>query len=51
MKLRQGQLWSLGNQHVRIVGLERLAVDYKIITNLETNEGTHHHATKKEFCA
>ncbi len=51
MRLRQGQLWDLGDQHVRIVVLERLVVDYKIIHNLETNEGTHHHATKKEFCA
>ncbi len=51
MRRRQGQLWDLGGQYVRIVVLERLAVDYKIIHNLETNEGTHHHATKKEFCA
>jgi hypothetical protein len=51
MKLRQGQLWDLGNQYVRIVVLERLAVEYKTINNIETNEGTHHHATKKEFCA
>ena len=50
MKLRQGQLWDLGDQYVRIVVLERLAVEYKTIKNLETNEGTHHHATKKEFC-
>ncbi len=50
MRLRQGQLWDLGNHYVRIVVLERLAVDYKLIRNLKTNEGTHHHATKKEFC-
>ncbi len=51
MRLRQGQLWDLGDQYVRIVVLERLAVEYKTIKNLETNEGTHHHATKKQFCA
>jgi hypothetical protein len=51
MKLRQGQLWDLGGEYVRIVVLERLAVEYKTIRNLETNEGTHHHATKKQFCA
>ena len=51
MKLQQGQLWDLGNQYVRIVVLERLGVEYKSIKNIETNEGTHHHATKKEFCA
>jgi hypothetical protein len=51
MRLRQGQLWDLGNQYVRIVLLERLAVEYKAMKNHETKEGTHHHATKKEFCA
>ncbi len=51
MRLQQGQLWDLGDQYVRIVVLERLAVEYKIIHSLETNEGTHQRATKKEFCA
>jgi hypothetical protein len=50
-EITTSQLWDLGNQYVRIVVLERLAVDYRIIHNLETNEGTHHHPTKKEFCA
>lgn len=51
MKLQQGQLWDLGEHHVRIVVLERLAVEYKDITDLETNDGTHHRVTKKQFCA
>ena len=51
MKLRQGQLWQVGNNYVRIVVLERLVVEYKTINNLETNEGAHHRASKKEFCA
>lgn len=51
MKLRQGQLWQVGNQYMRIVVLQRLAVEYKTITDLATNEGTHHQASKKEFCA
>ena len=51
MKLQQGQLWDLGNQYVRIVVLERLAVEYKTIGNIDSNEGTHHRATKKEFCS
>jgi hypothetical protein len=51
MKLHQGQLWDLGDHYVRIVVLERLAVEYKTMKNLETNEGTHHRATKKDFCA
>jgi hypothetical protein len=50
MKLRQGQVWKLDNQYVRIVVLERLSVEYKLITDLQTREGTHHQATKKEFC-
>jgi hypothetical protein len=51
MNLRQGQLWDLGNEYVRIVVLERLAVEYKTIKSIETKAGTHHRATKKEFCA
>jgi hypothetical protein len=51
MKLRQGQLWDVGDQYIRIVILERLAVEYKVMTDMETHEGTHHRATKKEFCA
>ena len=43
MRLRQGQLGDLGNCYARIVVLERLAVDYKLIDNLETDEGSHHH--------
>ena len=50
MKLHQGQVWQQGEQRIRIVTLERLSVKYKVITNLETKEGTHHQVTKKEFC-
>ncbi|WP_150107518.1 hypothetical protein [Pedosphaera parvula] len=50
MKLRQGQTWKLGDQYIRIVVLERLAVEYKILTDLLVREGTRHHASKKEFC-
>ena len=50
MKLQQGQIWKSGDLYFRIVHLERLAVKYKEITNLETRAGTHHHVTKKEFC-
>ena len=48
--LQQNQLWKNGDELIRIVNLERLAVDYKIIKDLETKEGTHHRLTKKEFC-
>lgn len=50
MKLQQGQVWQQGEQFLRIVHLERLEVEYKTITNLQTKEGEHHHVTKKEFC-
>ena len=50
MKLHQGQVWQQGEQRIRIVTLERLSVKYKVITNLETKESTHHQVTKKEFC-
>lgn len=50
MRLEQGQIWQQGDISLRIVHLERLKVEYKALTNLETNEGTHHKATKKEFC-
>jgi hypothetical protein len=59
MKLQQGQRWKCADAVVRIVRLERMSVDYKA-TPLPTEateadedlppEGTHHHATKKEFC-
>ena len=51
MKLRQGQVCKLDNRFLRIVVLERLAVEYKSMADLETKEGTHHRVTKKEFCA
>ncbi|MBX7208174.1 MAG: hypothetical protein K1X78_07685 [Verrucomicrobiaceae bacterium] len=50
MKLRQGQIWKKDEQLIRIVHLERLSVDYKLIKDMETREGTHLTATKKEFC-
>ena len=50
MKLRQGQVWKLGDQYIRIVHLERLEVEYKTMQNLTTKLGTAHHVSKKEFC-
>ncbi len=50
MHLAQGQIWKKGNEHFRIVTWERLAIEYKAITDLETKEGTLHQVTKKEFC-
>jgi len=50
MKLVQNQVWKRGDEFVRIVVLERLAVRYKATKDLTTGEGTHHSVTKKEFC-
>ncbi len=50
MKLQQGQIWKADGELIRVVHLERLKVGYKKIKNRESGEGTHHEATKKEFC-
>jgi hypothetical protein len=50
MKLQQGQIWKKGEEYIRIVHLERLAVGYKTMGEMVTKAGEHHHATKKEFC-
>jgi hypothetical protein len=50
MKLCQGQVWKSGQQYIRIVKLERLAVEYKSMPNLGNKEGTLHQTSKKDFC-
>ncbi len=50
MKLQQGQIWKADGELIRVVHLERLKVGYKKLKNRESGEGTHHEATKKEFC-
>ncbi len=50
MRLKQGQVYKREDEYIRIVKVERLAVDYKSMLDVESGEGTHHHATKKEFC-
>lgn len=56
MKLQQGQTWQTANPDrpgmafVRIVKLERLAVEYKSMSRPDTKNGRHHHVSKKEFC-
>ncbi|MCF6312829.1 MAG: hypothetical protein L3J39_10295 [Verrucomicrobiales bacterium] len=56
MKLHQNQLWRQGDQLYRIVTLERLSVAYKKSkqgeseSETESEAGTHHVVTKKEFC-
>ena len=50
LKLRQAQVWKLGDEFIRIVHLERLEVEYKTFKNLVTDTGKHHHTSKKDFC-
>jgi hypothetical protein len=50
MKLQQAQIWKHGDEFIRIVHLERLEVGYKVLKNLNSGEGTHHRASKKDFC-
>lgn len=50
MKLQQGQLWKKDGEYFRIVTWERLAIEYKSMTDPESGEGTLHQVTKKEFC-
>lgn len=50
MKLQQGQIWKQGDEYYRIVEWARLAIEYKLVTDLESGDGSHHTVTKKEFC-
>jgi hypothetical protein len=50
MKLKQGQVWKTAGVYLRVVRVERLAVDYKEMPSPNGRKGTHLHATKKEFC-
>jgi len=50
LRLQQGQVWKHGGEFIRIVHLARLEVGYKVVKNLKTGEGTHHHTSKKDFC-
>lgn len=50
LKLLQGQIWKLEDIFLRIVRLERLAVEYKSASSTNFRGGTLHQATKKQFC-
>ena len=50
MKLAQNQVWKRGDEHLRIVTLNRQEVRYKVIVDLLSGEGEHHQVSKKEFC-
>ncbi|MBC7978967.1 MAG: hypothetical protein H7Y36_00210 [Armatimonadetes bacterium] len=50
IQLQQGQLWKKGDDFLRIVVWERLAIQYKLTASPDSAEGTLHDVSKKEFC-
>ena len=50
MKLEQGQIWKQGDDYLRIVEWARLSIEYKLMKNPASREGTRHKVSKKEFC-
>ena len=50
MRLQQNQVWQSGDKFLRIVRLERKAVQYKTTKDSATVGGPHEYATKKDFC-
>ena len=50
IKLQQDQVWKRGDEYLRILHLERLEVEYKVVKSLTTREGTFCHVSKKDFC-
>lgn len=50
MKLEQGQIWKKGDEYLRIVEWARLSIEYKVMKDPATKEGTLHRVSKKEFC-
>jgi hypothetical protein len=50
MKLRQGEIWQREGEFLRVVRVERLAVEYKAMKSLAAKTGSLHKVTKKEFC-
>lgn len=50
MKLAQGQIWHLGDDYLRIVTWERLAIAFQTGKDPHAKHGTIQRVTKKEFC-
>jgi hypothetical protein len=50
VQLRQGQLWKQGKEFIRIVRLERLEVEYKLLASPTSKEGAMRVTSKKDFC-
>jgi hypothetical protein len=50
MKLEQGQIYKQGEDYLRIVEWARLSIEYKVMKDPVSKQGTLHKTTKKEFC-
>ncbi len=50
MTLREGQLWKKDDDYFRITRWARLSIEYKLMKDPSTKEGSLHQVTKKEFC-
>ncbi len=50
MNLEQGQIWKKDDEYLRIVEWARLSIEYKVMKDPATKEGTLHRVSKKEFC-
>ena len=50
MRLQQNQTWQQGDQYIRIVKLERKAVEYTILKDILDFGAPHAFASKKDFC-
>lgn len=48
--MRQGEVWQREGEFLRVIRVERLAVEYKAMKSLAAKTGTLHKVTKKEFC-
>lgn len=50
IQLAQNQLWKKDDRYFRIVIWQRLAIQYKETDSPDSEEGTVHDVSKKEFC-
>lgn len=50
IQLAQNQLWKQGDRYFRIVIWQRLSIQYKETGGPDSEEGTIHDVSKKEFC-
>ena len=50
LQLKQNQLWKQGERYLRIVIWERLAIQYKETASPDSEDGSVHQVSKKEFC-